>query len=1127
MALYLLLGWLAVGPLLKWAAPKWLSGRGGYTLAIEQAHFNPLALSLELQGLSLKTPQGQPLLGLGRLYVNFQASSLFRRAWTFNELLIEQPTVAVTLLADGRLNWQLFVDALADKAQPAPPPDPTAEPPRLLVQRLALSDGRIDFSDQQVSGGFSTQLAPLALELDDVSTLPNAQGEHEVTAHVGLGADLHWQGRFGLNPLVSSGEFSIQGLPLGRLWPYLQQRLKMAPPEGQASLSLHYEAAYAQRQLSLKLAQVNAKLAEVALRGTGQTEPAVALGALTLSGGTLDLASRHIGVESLALQGGALHLVRAVDGRLDLQDWFAAAPAAAAPPAPAPAASAPAEPWTLQLARASVEGLGLRLEDRGLATPLMAELGELKLGFQAEASTAGDGQFKLQGLQLSARELALRSGAAEPWFKLAGATLSDGQLDLAERTLGIGRVAFAGGQLVALRDAQGELSLLTAFKPAAAKAAVAAPAPAASAPAWHYRIDQVAASDWQATLRDEAVPGTQPLVLEGIQGQVEQLSDDPKARLPVQLALAVQGNGGRLSINGQVQPASQAADLRVSLRGLALAPAKPYLAQQAAITLLGGLLDAEGRLRLSQGQPRYEGKLALRELRIDETVSGERFLAWRQLNAPRLVVTPQSLEAGDVDLDGLNTKLVIFKDRSINLTKVLRPQAVAAAAPAASAASAMAATKVASPAAAPAFLVDVSRVRVRDSELDFADLSLALPFAARIHGLQGQLAGLSTRPGRSAQIELGGQVDEYGLARASGQVELGNPTNAMDIGVVFKNVEMTSLTPYAATFAGRRIASGKLSLDLAYKIAKRQLRGENQVVMDKLTLGEKVDSPTAVNLPLDLALALLQDSDGRIDLGLPISGSLDDPQFSYGGIVWKAIVNVLTKVVTAPFRAIGALFGGGDDEAAPRIAFDPGHAELPPPEREKLDQLAQALAKRPGLAVKISAGYSLQADTAALQDLWLRQAVAAQRKQEVAPGELPGAVNLTQPEVRQALEAIYTQRLGGPALEALRQQIKAAAAKPAEPARTAEAKPPEFPLHAALQQQLMAQSAVTEDQLTALATSRAEAVSSRLISRNVPQDRLLLVAPKRLDAEQASQVELGLSVKASPAVEAASSAAAR
>ena len=257
--------------------------------------------------------------------------------------------------------------------------------------------------------------------------------------------------------------------------------------------------------------------------------------------------------------------------------------------------------------------------------------------------------------------------------------------------------------------------------------------------------------------------------------------------------------------------------------------------------------------------------------------------------------------------------------------------------------------------------------------MDFADHSLVLPFGTRIVKLRGAISGLSSRPGSPGQVAIDGQVSDYGLARVVGQVNMFNPADFTDLKVVFRNVEMTRLTPYTATFAGRKIDSGKLSLDLEYKIAKRQLQGNNQVVMENLVLGERVDAPGAQDLPLDLAISILEDSDGRIDLGLPVSGSLDDPQFNFGQIVGKAIGNVLAKIVTAPFRALGALFGGGEEFDS--IAFEPGSRKLTPPEQEKMLRLAGILNKRPGLGLEVH-GTHAATDRVALQESQLRQAVA-------------------------------------------------------------------------------------------------------------------------------------------------------
>ena len=214
--------------------------------------------------------------------------------------------------------------------------------------------------------------------------------------------------------------------------------------------------------------------------------------------------------------------------------------------------------------------------------------------------------------------------------------------------------------------------------------------------------------------------------------------------------------------------------------------------------------------------------------------------------------------------------------------------------------------------------MSIERLRIVGADAEFADLSLTPQFGTRMHDLGGVVTGLSTDPATTAQVELDGKVDEFGSARVRGSIQPFRATDFTDLKLTFRNLEMTRLTPYSGKFAGRKIDSGKLSVDLEYKIKDRQLAGENKFVVNKLKLGERVDSPDAMKLPLDLAIALLEDSNGIIDLDLPVSGSLDDPQFSYGRIIWKAIVNVLTKLVTAPFRALGKLLGDECGEARVR-----------------------------------------------------------------------------------------------------------------------------------------------------------------------------------------------------------------
>jgi outer membrane protein OmpA-like peptidoglycan-associated protein len=319
---------------------------------------------------------------------------------------------------------------------------------------------------------------------------------------------------------------------------------------------------------------------------------------------------------------------------------------------------------------------------------------------------------------------------------------------------------------------------------------------------------------------------------------------------------------------------------------------------------------------------------------------------------------------------------------------------------------------------------------------------------------------------------------------------------------------MTRMTPYSATFAGRKIASGKLSLDLEYKIKQRQLQGENQVIIDRLELGERVESATAKDLPLDLAIAILSDSDGRIELGLPISGSLDDPQFSYGQIIWKAITNVLGKIVTAPFRALGALFGGGG-EKIDKIAFEAGAARLTPPEREKLVRLATVLNKRPGLALSVHGTWA-EVDRVALQDLQLRRSIAERSGQVAGEKGDPGPLTTRAPKVQAALESLFADSFGSAELATLKEGFRNANPGQLEEnltgkmmsrlsgllrekrslseAELGQLKGADF--HALLFERMRVKEVVKDDAMQALAVKRAEHALENLKASGAPEARI-------------------------------------
>lgn len=783
------------------------------------------------------------------------------------------------------------------------------------------------------------------------------------------------------------------------------------------------------------------------------------------------------------------------------------------------------DPITVKLA-----GLALRKPQAPGAPLLAVEAVELQRGrFELATRQFEFGALELRGTRLeAAREGKTRGNM----LSLTAIALAPTLIDLERRSAKIGAVELKGGSIAARRDAKGAIDLLAALQALAPAAAAAPPA----AP-WRYEIERVALSGFGASLRDESIKPALELGFADIVLSVAGVSDQLQKPLPLKAALRVSG-GGSLTLDGKLVPATAAAELQLKLDDLALKPAQSFLGHYAALDLAGGRLAAAGKLVHNEKATAYRGSLALYDVRLNEAGTQTAFLAWKSLATRQLDVTAKQLHIAELTLDGLDTQLLIAADKSTNFKRILRrgdAQATVIAAPAggagaATAAAAPAAAAAAKPQAAPAaFLVDIDRLRFRNGELDFADQSLLLPFGTRIHRLRGSLAGLSSRPGAHAQLELDGEVDEYGLARATGQVDIFDPTDFMDIRVIFRNVEMTRLTPYSATFAGRRINSGKLSLDLEYVIKKRQLQSQNKVVMERLVLGERIASPSAKDLPLDLAIALLEDSDGRIDLGLPVSGSLDDPQFSYGGLVWKVITNVLTKIVTAPFRALGALFGGGDEKLE-SIAFDAGARRLTPPEREKLVKLAAALNKRPALALTLQGTWS-DVDRSALQDLQLRRALLQKSGYQGDTKGDPGPVALRQPQIQAALEELFAERFGKAELAGLKQGFRGANPGQLEeslggkvmsrlgglmnPPRALSAdevgalKGADF--HAVLYQRLRDKEVLPDDRLRQLAQARGEAALATLQEAGAPAARVTLGEPGKHEGND-REVPLKLSL---------------
>lgn len=1006
---YALAGFFLAPYLIKREIPRFAEEKLKARAAVAEARVNPFLLTLELKGFELAEGGSEPMFEFERLFVDLEASGLFRWAWTFNEIVLERPGIALDIDPNGQLNLARLIDRLR-AADAKPNPEEKGGLPRMLIRRAAIERGAVSMTDRSDATPAQATVDPIDFELRDISTLPEQGGDYTLNARLPAGATLSWRGTLSLQPIASTGEVAIRDLKLSTVWNFLRDELLVEEPGGALSLGWRYDMSYGGGALQAAASGLTLRAKDLSITPRGEEAPILALSEIDVPDGTIDLAKRSVQFPAFRVRGGRLAFSADEGGVTNWQKIFIDDEGGARPVKKS--AQANPDPWRVSVGDVRVADIALRYSDGSRLRPLLVEADStaLTLGMSVEAGSAVKLVLEKIGVELGNPRIGSIDGETAIAFDKV--SLSGGKLDLASRSAVMEAIELTGGATRLVREKDGALPIADLFAPKAPKPEEGEP--------FDFSIARIAVSGHALGVSDN---GTEPAIayeLTDASLTLENIASRTDAALKFDVSANVR-QGGTLRAAGSFDRVRTRVEGKLDVSKLPLKPLEPLLAQHTVLKLAAGHASASGRIVWSGDRPgageryiagvRYVGTASVEELVLNDP-GGERFLSWKSLVGSRVTIDPRRnrYTIEDVHLVEPGGKIVINKDRSLSVGDVLRkPEGPAASAePRPSAA-----VSAGAPAAEgePRFTVVVSRVRVEKGNLDFADLSLVLPFSTQIRELNGAITGLSSDEGSRAGVKLEGQVEDYGLARIDGTINPFRPKAHTDLTVIFRNVHMTPFSPYSATFAGRKIASGRLSLDLQYKLNDSQLEGENKILLEQFTLGERVESASAVNLPLDLAIAILTDANGRIDIAVPVSGNVDQPEFSYGHLVWQAIRTLITRVVTAPFRALASAFGGGA-ETLEEIAFDAGSARLLPPEREKLANLAETLAKRPQLKLVVQGRYHQARDGAALRETALRRDIAAKLEIKLAPNEDPGPVPFDRARTQRVLEALLAARTG-------------------------------------------------------------------------------------------------------------------
>ncbi|PKN08222.1 MAG: hypothetical protein CVU73_07085 [Deltaproteobacteria bacterium HGW-Deltaproteobacteria-8] len=934
---------------------------------IERIEISPYALSVQVSGFSIgelsQNGTEQEFVGFDRLFVNLSSATLFRRVPVVSEVRLTGPRVRVVRQADGRYNFSDILDKLvaAPVEQPEKPAGPT---PQFSVANITLSGGSVVFEDQLADS--AQAVTEISLGVPFIANTPGTVESYvqpSFSAKVN-GALLTLEGK--ARPFApgqdAAIELNVADFDLMRLARYL-------PPGLPAKLT----SARLDADLRVSFAQPQGKEAQVRVNGKAALCD-LALASASTGGGAKGKA-----------QGGSVVRLKKAELTLD------------------------------EATLAGALRAGLVLTDfsvaRGGGKPL--------LGFAAL-------EAKGVTLALAERKAAVAEVLLSSPFG-AVRHLADGSLDaqkLAEdfTAPAVPKVAVPKATPAkATGPAQAAKPKADAKLPA--KAQTKAPDKFPAKP-WSWSVGRVAVTGGSLHFADETLGkrarqfSSQELAL-----TLEGLSSAPGTGVKMDFSTRVNERGS-IAVKGGLRLAPLGADLDVALAHVDLVALQGWATQNLNAVLTRGEVSVKGRLKLAGQDASFAGDVALIDLNVLDKLNASDLLRWRSLRLTALNAgsSPLRFGAGEIALSSFYARVLLTPEGRLNLQDVVKREDAAKQAGGqnvqppqqakAQAAPGVALTGKSAPAAAeksgPAPQINIGRVSLSGGNIVFTDHFIKPNYTANLTDLAGSIGPI--RPGAQTEVAIRGKVDRTAPLEITGKMDpLAKPLS-LDIRAKATGIEMSNFSPYTGRYVGYAIEKGKLSVDVRYHVDKGLLKAENQVFLDQLTIGKKVDSKDAMNIPLGLVVALLSDSNGQIDINLPIEGSLDDPQFSLGGIIVKVIMNLLVKAATSPFKLLASLFSGGGEELS-YLVFEPGRAEITAESEQALQTLSKALRDRPGLKLELAGHTDPQVEAEGLRRASLEHRVKAQKATELARrGKASGSVDqldLTAEEYPRYLERVY------------------------------------------------------------------------------------------------------------------------
>ncbi|MCB5195538.1 DUF748 domain-containing protein [Deefgea salmonis] len=701
-------------------------------------------------------------------------------------------------------------------------------------------------------------------------------------------------------------------------------------------------------------------------------------------------------------------------------------------------------------------------------------------------------QYALKNLQLDIERFTLTAAKAKkPALSIEQLQLTEASIDSASKAIQVGNLLSKNGNLNIEQQKDGEINLAQLFAQSKDKK----PAPAKQHPEWSFLLQSGQWQDWKVEYNDQRITNSKPLIWKNIALNLNNVDSRPNSRA----TMSLQGQGGRsakIKVAGSWVPQPFSANLDLDLANFDAAYGQPYFNQYVNISLARGFLNAKGNLRLAL-EPKlsasYTGNLSANNVYALDKITGSDFLKWKSfyIGGIKAQLSPLNIDINEIALSDFYSRLILSADGRLNLQDVMVKDAgqvsVTTERPtersSATASAPVEAEKTLAESSGLGVPIKINKVTLKNGQIQYTDLFIKPNFSANLTEMGGVIGGLSSNENDRATLNLRGSMDYVAPVEIQGSLNPLSKTLFIDLKGGVKGYELTNASAFAIKYAGYGIEKGKMSMDVSYLIENQKLTASNKIFLDQLTLGPAVESATATKLPVKFVLSLLTNRKGQINLNLPIQGSLNDPQFSLGSIIWQALVNVLEKVVTSPFDALSDAFSDG-----PRLShidFASGSAQLNDQAQVVIGNLSQALIDRPSLNLDIVGWASLESDTAGLRLQDLNKKMLKIKAAQL--GEKSESIDSDTDLVISAAErdALLTQVYKNEKFD-----------KPTNVLGLNKSLPP-----AEMEKLILAHTLISNEQLQALAMRRAQQVKTALQAAGVDNARLF-IAQAKINATQ-------------------------